>query len=240
VAAVRTPDQRLRVFVSSTLGELADERAAVRAAIEGLRLTPVMFELGAWPHPPSDLYRSYLAQSDVFVGIYGESYGWVAPESEVSGLEDEYVLSQGKPTLLYVKEPAEHRDGRLVELICRIEADGRATCKTFSTAEELAEQLSDALALLLTERFSQSTEELPSGTVTMLFTDIEGSTQLVRTLGKRFPDVLNEHHRLLRVARAPADRRLVDVRRARAEPSGDRRSLNKSRSTYPPPSLLQP
>jgi hypothetical protein len=28
-AAIRTPDQRLRVFVSSTLGELADERAAV-------------------------------------------------------------------------------------------------------------------------------------------------------------------------------------------------------------------
>jgi hypothetical protein len=27
--AIRTPDQRLRVFVSSTLAELADERAAV-------------------------------------------------------------------------------------------------------------------------------------------------------------------------------------------------------------------
>jgi hypothetical protein len=29
---IRTPDQRLRVFVSSTLGELADERAAVSGA----------------------------------------------------------------------------------------------------------------------------------------------------------------------------------------------------------------
>ena len=48
---IRTPDRRLRVFVSSTLGELAPERAAVRAAIESLRLTPVMFELGARPHP---------------------------------------------------------------------------------------------------------------------------------------------------------------------------------------------
>ncbi|MGO9054651.1 MAG: DUF4062 domain-containing protein, partial [Streptosporangiaceae bacterium] len=42
-----TPDRRLRVFVSSTLGELADERRAVSRAIEALRLTPVMFELGA-------------------------------------------------------------------------------------------------------------------------------------------------------------------------------------------------
>ena len=54
-----------------------------------------MFELGARPHPPRELYRSYLAQSDVFVGVYGDRYGWVAPGSEVSGLEDEYLLSGG-------------------------------------------------------------------------------------------------------------------------------------------------
>jgi hypothetical protein len=46
---IRTPDQRLRVLVSSTLGELADERQAVSGAISTLRLTPVMFELGARP-----------------------------------------------------------------------------------------------------------------------------------------------------------------------------------------------
>jgi len=52
---IRTPDQRLRVFVSSTLGELAEERRAVSRAITALRLTPVMFELGARPHPPQAL-----------------------------------------------------------------------------------------------------------------------------------------------------------------------------------------
>jgi hypothetical protein len=31
-AAIRTPDRRLRVFVSSTLGELAEERRAVSRA----------------------------------------------------------------------------------------------------------------------------------------------------------------------------------------------------------------
>ena len=49
---IRTPDQRLRVFVSSTLQEVADERQAAREAIEHLRLAPVLFELGARPHPP--------------------------------------------------------------------------------------------------------------------------------------------------------------------------------------------
>jgi hypothetical protein len=32
-SVIRTPDQRIRVFVSSTLRELADERRAVRAGI---------------------------------------------------------------------------------------------------------------------------------------------------------------------------------------------------------------
>jgi predicted ATPase/DNA-binding SARP family transcriptional activator len=41
---------------------------------------------------------------------------------------------------------------------------------------------------------------LPSGTVTLLFTDIEGSTRLVQELGDRYSEVLAEHHRLLREA----------------------------------------
>ena len=86
---IRTPDQRLRVFVSSTLQELAAERQAVRDAVIRLRLVPVMFELGARPHPPRQVYRSYLAQSQVFVGVYWQSYGWVAPGAqEVTGVPD--------------------------------------------------------------------------------------------------------------------------------------------------------
>jgi class 3 adenylate cyclase len=42
--------------------------------------------------------------------------------------------------------------------------------------------------------------ERPQGTVTFLFTDIEGSTELVRKLGERYADLLGEHRRLLRAA----------------------------------------
>jgi Domain of unknown function (DUF4062) len=73
---IRTPDQRLRVFVSSTLGELADERRAVARAIQALRLTPVLFELGARPHPPRELYRcpgvTLLAASRTVLGLRAE------------------------------------------------------------------------------------------------------------------------------------------------------------------------
>lgn len=150
---IRTPDQRLRVFVSSTLEELADERLAVRRAIEALRLTPVMFELGARPYPPRVLYRSYLEQSHVFLGIYWQSYGWVAPDEEVSGLEDEYRLSTEHPRLVYVRLPATERQERLDRLLQRIETDDQATYRPFSSADELEQLVKDDLMVLLTERF---------------------------------------------------------------------------------------
>jgi hypothetical protein len=150
---IRTPDQRLRVFVSSTLEELAPERAAAREAIESLRLTPVMFELGARPHPPRSLYAEYLAQSHVFVGIYGDSYGWVAPDSEISGLEEEFRLAENMPRLLYVKRSAPARDERLGRLIADIEAEGEVSYRTYENADELRRLLADDLAVLLSERF---------------------------------------------------------------------------------------
>src|SRR5512142_3214730 len=133
---IRTPDQRLRVFVSSTLKELAEERQAVRRAIANLRLAPVMFESGARPHPATQLYQAYLAQSHIFVGIYWQSYGWVAPEMDVSGLEDEYNLAAGKATLIYVKTPAEKREPGLTRLLDRIKSGNAASYKFFSPAEQ--------------------------------------------------------------------------------------------------------
>jgi predicted ATPase/class 3 adenylate cyclase/DNA-binding winged helix-turn-helix (wHTH) protein len=42
--------------------------------------------------------------------------------------------------------------------------------------------------------------ELPGGTVTLLFTDIEGSTRLLQRLPDRYDELLADHHRLLRKA----------------------------------------
>src|SRR5206468_4479584 len=157
---IRTPDQRVRVFVSSTLDELAPERAAAREAITQLRLTPVLFELGARPYPPRELYRAYLAQSDIFIGLYWQRYGWVAPGMQVSGLEDEYQLSSGKPKLIYIKTPAPEREPRLQALLDRIRAEEIASYQKFATPEELRERIANDLAQLLTERFTGPRETL--------------------------------------------------------------------------------
>jgi class 3 adenylate cyclase len=41
---------------------------------------------------------------------------------------------------------------------------------------------------------------LPTGTLSFLFTDIEGSTQLLKRLGAKYGELLAEHRRILRTA----------------------------------------
>ena len=52
---------------------------------------------------------------------------------------------------------------------------------------------------------------LLGGTVTFLFTDIEGSTRLVARLGERYAFVLADHQRLLRDAFAASAGREIDT-----------------------------
>src|SRR5215472_10153770 len=153
-AAIRTPDRRLRVFVSSTLTELAEERTAVSRAISALGLTPVLFELGAQSHPPRELYRAYLAQSDIFIGVYWQRYGWIGPGMDISGLEDEFRLSGSMPRLIYIKTPAAQREARLSTMIDELDSKGTVSYRSFRTPRELGRLVRTDLAVLLSERFA--------------------------------------------------------------------------------------
>jgi DNA-binding SARP family transcriptional activator/streptogramin lyase len=59
--------------------------------------------------------------------------------------------------------------------------------------DSLAAPASSALA-------TRRSGRVPTGTVTFLFTDIEGSTRLVHELGDRYRELLEQHHRLVRTA----------------------------------------
>ena len=68
-----------------------------------------------------------------------------------------------------------------------------------------------SLAAVAVEREESSVAAMPSGTVTFLFTDIEGSTRLERELRDRYGEVLREHQRLLRAAFAGRGGHEVDT-----------------------------
>lgn len=53
--------------------------------------------------------------------------------------------------------------------------------------------------------------DLPTGVVTLLFTDVEGSTRLLHSLGDEYGEALQEHRRRLRVAFAEHEGVEVDT-----------------------------
>jgi hypothetical protein len=141
------------VFASSALDELAEEWRAVAPAVSGVRLTSVMFEQGARPHPPRDVYWACLAPSEVFIGLYWQRYGQAPPGADISGLEEEFDLSARLPKLLYVKEPAPGRDPRLARLPDWIRQQGAISYRTFGGSAELGQLVRDDLAALPSGRF---------------------------------------------------------------------------------------
>ena len=146
---------RLRVFVSSTIEECATERAAARDAILSINHEPILFEdIGARPHPPRELYKARLEISHIFIGIYKESYGWIAPEMGVSGIEDEFRLAADLAIdrLVYIYQTASARDPKLQILIDAAKNSG-ITVKYYSDTQALRDQVRNDLTAVVSDHF---------------------------------------------------------------------------------------
>ena len=146
---------RLRVFVSSSIAECARERAAVREAIDAINHEPVLFEnIGARPHPPRDVYRSRLAIAHIFVGIYRESYGWIAPDMDISGVEDEFRIAEanGLDRLIYVYQTPTFRDPRLETLIEEAKRS-ELTISLYGDEVQLASRVRNDVTAAVSNRF---------------------------------------------------------------------------------------
>ena len=129
-------------------------------AISALRLSPVMFELRARPYPPREVYQQYLAQSDVFIGLYWQRYGQLAPARR-SPAWRRSSSCPARSRLLYVKTPAPDLEPRLAALLDRIQAEASASYRHFRTPAELGRLVRDDLAVLLSERFAAAGRRRP-------------------------------------------------------------------------------
>jgi tetratricopeptide (TPR) repeat protein len=149
-----SPD-RLRVFVSSTIKECAEERAVIRDAIKSINHDPVLFEdIGARPHPPRELYTARLEESQIFVGVYRESYGWIASDMDVSGVEDEFRIAtrRGMDRLVYVYESPTHRDAKLDSLLKVAERSG-ITFALYGRPDQLRDMVRNDITAVVSSRF---------------------------------------------------------------------------------------
>ncbi len=88
---------------------------------------------------------------------------------------------------------------------------GRVPVGTARTANGTDEQdVQEAPADVATERRS-STVALPTGTVTLMLLDIEGSTRLLQALGERYAELLLAYHRIVRATIGEWGGQVVDT-----------------------------
>ena len=103
-----------RVFISSVMRDFGPQRAAAKEAVIRLRQQPVMAEdFGAQPISSQTACLEGVRTSEVYVGIFGTRYGFVAPSSGLAATEEEFneARSRGLPILCFeqkgTKEPAQ-------------------------------------------------------------------------------------------------------------------------------------
>jgi hypothetical protein len=139
-----------RVFVSSLIADLRDERAAARKAIQSVNATPVMFEeLGARDISAEDAYLSGVRTSDVYVGILGPRYG-VPLASGYSATHAEYAEAErgGLRMAVFVQENVQ-LEGPQADFISGIR--NVYTTSPWSSAQELESRVSARLRDLAAE-----------------------------------------------------------------------------------------
>lgn len=144
----------MKVFISSTIEDLREERAVARSAIldiftsYDLPYQPVMceYDFGSHPTSPKQISLEYVRNSGIFIGIYGKRYGSLLPGEEVSIIEREYREAKkfGKYTLIYVKDIEEpnKRDENLNVFLKKIgDIEEGETFSKFKDKHKLKEEI---------------------------------------------------------------------------------------------------
>lgn len=151
---------KVRVFVSSTIRECAEERKVAKSAIESLNHIPLLFEdFGARVHGPRDMYIRGIEESHIFIAIYKESRGWISGDMEVSGIEDEFRLAsrRGMPRLVYMKEGSGTPPPWIGQLADIMERES-VTVHFYKDASDLFERIRNDVEAVIAEVFFGRTQ----------------------------------------------------------------------------------
>jgi len=158
----------LRIFISSTMQDLANERDEVRRRLIEFNFEPVNAEgllptgQGSW-----DRIAGEIVSSDLFVVILGDTYGWIPPSGpmhnlgkSVTELEFLEANARGLPVFVFSKRLSAHMDAtsedsrRREAFRSEVESwDGGYFRTDFELASELANKVGRALVAFLSDAY---------------------------------------------------------------------------------------
>lgn len=141
----------IRIFISSVQREFAQERKALRDFLQNDPLLRRFFDvflfedIPASDRRPDALYLEEVKQSDLYVGLFGNDYGFEDAEG-ISPTEREYhqATTSGIHRLIFIKGTDDNsRHPKMQTLIQKAQAE--LIRKRFNTSEELVTTLYEAL-----------------------------------------------------------------------------------------------
>ncbi len=118
--------EKYTIFISSVQKELADERRAVKDFILNDPLfsrfieNVFLFEdIPAGDQTPDNLYLSEVEKCDIFIGIFGNKYGWKNEDGKSpTELEFDYATEKSRERLIFVKgDDDSARESEMKDLI---------------------------------------------------------------------------------------------------------------------------
>lgn len=198
--------RKLRVFISSTMKDLANERLAVAQRLELFNFEPVNAEnLGPSGGNSWQRIQPEIASSDAMILILGERYGWIpqsgpGAEAKVSVTELEVLEARkcGIPVLPFVKRLGEDADRTSEDAKKRDEFRKRIKdwdtsglfVQEFDWAPDLADKAGKALITMLSDTFQTDRISAHAATVRGL----TGRESIIFTSNARLfvPDRLRE------------------------------------------------
>ena len=142
---------RLRIFVSSRMEELAPERSAIRAALSELHVDAWVFEddAGARSKTIQQTYQQEIAAADLYIGLFWRGYGDYTID------EFNCATEKSKDRLIYEKRSdiEGRRDPKLQAFLNQIgKVESGLTIRWFETPEQLSEAIKEDAARWQTEK----------------------------------------------------------------------------------------
>src|SRR5262249_17731818 len=148
---VNMPRRQAVVMASSTILDLPEHRKCVLDALDRLHLSPSMMEhLPASSQGKIGESMRLVDEADVYLGIFGHSYGEIPDghSSSITEMEYDRAVERGIPRLIFIIDPAHWEASwpsdsdpgaaaRLQRLKDRIQKDDQNVTRYFSSPEHL-------------------------------------------------------------------------------------------------------
>ncbi len=207
----------IRIFVSSVQKELSEERRAVKDFILGDPLLRrfigdvFLFEdIPACDRQPDNIYLTEVEQRDIYLGLFGNEYGWRNANSKSpTELEFDHATQTGRERLVFVKgDDDKARDPDMANLV--LKAGAQLTRRLFPDTPALIREVYAALVDYLERRALLHTlpfDDSPCSKATIKDIDSAAIEDFVETAeakgrlklkGSRAPKAVLQNFKLLR------------------------------------------